>query len=499
MQANNKNIFATLLRVALFILLLWAIVYYQGIVTAVKVWSISEIFTHCFLVLPCAFYFIFQKRYQIMAHEWRPSYWLLPFLLGTLFLQLFGYVGDIQLFMHIATFSALPLIIWIVIGNKAANEIRFPLFLMLFAIPVGEQLIPHLQLITTDMAVPLIELSNVPVYRNGFYLEIPEGKFLVAEACSGISFLIASVVFGCLYAYLSFSSFTKQLLFVLVSVIVPILANAIRVYGIVLTAHLTDMEYAAGADHIIYGGIFYGIIIFILILIGERFRDKKLAATEFSIKSNEMNGGRASWPILSLISVFFTLQLLWQFSIESREVQTSNYKTVINLGALPFNVLEIEKSDWQPNYIGASEAQRGYLIGQNSTAIDFYIASYVDTEAELISAMNTLFDKELWSMLSQERVWVAEMNANVILTKLVSAQGKYRYIAHWFESTEKIYTSQIKLKLYQTFHRLLGDEQQGAIFAFSIAGANKRDDTAKALLKFLSVSAPHLSKVIRQN
>ena len=499
MQANNKNIFALPLRVALLVLLLWVIVYYQGIVTAVKVWSISEIFTHCFLVLPCAFYFIFQKRYQIMAHEWRPNYWLLPFLLGALFLQLFGYVGDIQLFMHIATFSSLPLIIWMVIGNKAANEIRFPLFLMLFAIPVGEQLVPYLQLITTDMAVPLIELSGVPIYRNGFYLEIPEGKFLVAEACSGISFLIASVVFGCLYAYVSFSRLSKQLLFVLVSIIVPILANAVRVYGIVLTAHLTDMEYAAGADHIIYGGIFYGIIIFILIIIGERFRDKKFVDSELSLKNNELKDLRVNWRILSLISVVFALQLLWQSSIENREIQTSNHQAVINLKALPFNVLATKKSDWQPNYIGASETQRGYFIDPDSTAIDFYFASYSNPKAELISSMNLLFDKELWSMLSQQTIRVPQMNANVVLTKLVSVQGKYRYIAHWYEFTERIYTSQIKLKLTQTFLRLFGSEQTGALIAFSTQDSKNDEGAAKALLQFLSVNAAYISGVIEQN
>ena len=256
------------------IFIAWFYTYYQGLITAINIWADSEIFNHCFLVIPVAFFLIYQKREELFQQNFIVNYWLLLPLMGTLVLYTFGSVGDIRLFMHTATFVSLPLLIWFVIGNQAAKVITFPLYFMLFSIPVGEQLIPYLQELTTDLAVPLLELTGVPIYRNGLYLDIPEGRFLVAEACSGISFLITSIVFGNLYAYLSFRSLPKKLLFVCISLILPIIANAIRVYGIVLIAHLTDMEHAVGADHLVYGGVFFAIVLFLLIMIGERLRDK---------------------------------------------------------------------------------------------------------------------------------------------------------------------------------------------------------------------------------
>jgi len=169
--------------------------------------------------------------------------------------------------MHLALFSLLPTLIWFAIGNKAAWHIVFPLFFMMFSIPIGEELIPFLQEVTADLSVYFLGLTGVPLFRSGLYIEIPEGRFLVAEACSGISFFIASIVIGNLYAHMNLHSPVRRILFVGLAILYPILANAIRVYGIILTGHLTDMQHAVGADHLIYGWFFFAMVIIILVLI----------------------------------------------------------------------------------------------------------------------------------------------------------------------------------------------------------------------------------------
>jgi exosortase len=176
------------------VLLGWAFFSFAGISSAVGIWAVSEIFQHCFLVFPGAIYLIWQERSVLQQLPIRPAWQALPVVCGQLVLYVVGVAGDIQLFMHVAAFSLLPTLIWLVIGNRAAYHIIFPLMFMLFAIPIGEELVPWLQEITADMAVYLLQLTGVPLFRTGLYIEVPGGKFLVAEACSGISFFIASVV-----------------------------------------------------------------------------------------------------------------------------------------------------------------------------------------------------------------------------------------------------------------------------------------------------------------
>lgn len=73
------------------------------------------------------------------------------------------------------------------------------------------------------------------MWWEGLYLSIPAGHFEVAEACSGLRYLMASVALGVLYAYLTYRSPWRRLAFVVLSMVMPIVANGIRAYGIVMT------------------------------------------------------------------------------------------------------------------------------------------------------------------------------------------------------------------------------------------------------------------------
>jgi exosortase A len=479
------------------ILLIWGASFYDGIETAIEIWTVSEIFTHCLFVIPGACYLIFQKRAILSQQPFKPNYWLILPLIGTLIFYTFGVVGDIRLFMHIATFVSLPLLIWMAIGNQAANKIAFPLYFMLFSIPIGEELIPFLQELTTDLAVPLIELSGVPIFRNGLYLDIPEGRFLVAEACSGISFLIASVVFGNLYAYLSFKTLPKKLVFVLVSIAVPILANAIRVFGIILTAHLTDMEYAAGADHIIYGGIFYAIILFLLIVIGEKFRDKdinlKVSSKKVTLQTNLTTN---LWPVIIAVVTLFSVQFGWLTYIENNRTLSVVNQQMINVEQLPFTVEQKQLLKWQPQFPNADETKQGYMVSGNDNKIDFFVAAYNSGKGELISSMNKLYSDSRWTLVDSQ---IISLNGNtdpVQLTTLVSPVGEARYILHWLQVENKQFTSRIKAKLYQTGKLLLGKEQPDSALAFSMQTSTHSVAVRKELISFVSNEKAALDKVL---
>lgn len=491
----SKRLIKTLPIITIF--LAWFYTYYQGIVTSINVWIASEIFNHCFLVITGAFFLIYQKRRQLSQQPFTPNYWLLIPLVGTLILYTFGLVGDIRLFMHIATYVSLPLIIWFFVGNHAAKIIFFPLYFMLFAIPVGEQLIPYLQELTTDLAVPLLEMTGVPIYRNGLYLDIPAGRFLVAEACSGISFLIASIVFGNIYAYLSFRTFPKQLLFVLISIIVPILANALRVYGIILTAHLTDMEYAAGADHLIYGGVFYAIILFLLIVIGERFRDKSMNLNPSTqSKTDKSDKLLTAWSATSVVITVFVLQFFWFNSIENnRLVIKSPY--IINTQSLFSNIESRKSIKWQPSFPQASETQQGSLNFSENISIDFFIAAYTNGTGELISSLNKLYDADRWTLISTKNINIKGSKQQAQINQLVSPSGEKRTIVHWYQISDKFFSNKVKAKLFQTVNSLLGRPNNDALVAFSLQGSSNSESPDQDLMKFIENNAEKFHQIMQ--
>lgn len=89
---------------------------------------------------------------------------------------------------------------------------------------------------TAKITVICLRMSGIPVYQEGLQFVIPSGNWSVVEACSGIRYLIASVTVGTLFAYLNYRSLKRRLLFVVVSFLVPIIANWARAYIIVMLA-----------------------------------------------------------------------------------------------------------------------------------------------------------------------------------------------------------------------------------------------------------------------
>ena len=144
----------------------------------------------------------------------------------------------------------------------------FPLMFLFFAIPVGDGLTPYLIDMTADFVVSALRLTGIPVYREGASFVIPSGSWSVISACSGIRYLMATVTIGMLYAYFNYRSYWRRAAFLALAVVVAVVGNWLRAYLIVMIGHLSGMRLAVGIDHVLYGWVFFGLLIFCLMGIG---------------------------------------------------------------------------------------------------------------------------------------------------------------------------------------------------------------------------------------
>ena len=161
-------------------------------------------------------------------------------------------------------------------GGYPSSQVRWPgsygSAYLYFLVPSGAFLTLPMQEFAARFAVRGVELLGIPVYSNGLDIEVPGARFTVAEACAGLRFLIASVALGTLYGYTMYRSWQRRAAFIVVSIIVPIIANGMRVMGIVVYGYILGNAEAAIADHLIYGWVFFSIVSIILILLGLPFR-----------------------------------------------------------------------------------------------------------------------------------------------------------------------------------------------------------------------------------
>lgn len=256
------------------------LLYFGTASSMVSIWNSSETFAHGYVILPISLWLIWRRRENfalIPTRPWPPALVLLA-MLGAGWLA--ARMGDVQVVMQYAFVAMFPVLAVALFGPRLAGSLAFPLLFLLFAVPFGEIFVDPLIHFTADFTIAAVQATGIPVLRNGTRFELPTGSWSVVEACSGIRYLISSITLGCLYAYLTYRSLLKRAVFIGLSILVPILANGARAFMIVMIGHSSGMELATGVDHIIYGWLFFGLIMFVMFWIGSYWREDELPAAE---------------------------------------------------------------------------------------------------------------------------------------------------------------------------------------------------------------------------
>ncbi|WP_088330337.1 exosortase A [Lacimicrobium sp. SS2-24] len=430
----------------------WLVLFWDSVMATVAIWERSETFAHCFLILPICIYLLHRDWHALKVLRIQPNCWLILPLFATLILWLFGDLAHIAAIEQIATFMTLPLLCWMVLGNQLAARMWFVLLFWMFSVPEGEFLIPWLQEVTADFTVMAIQLTGIPVYREGLYIAVPGGLFEVAVACSGIRYLIASLTLGCLFAYLTYQKWHKRLLFVLFSLVLPIIANGIRAYGIVMIAYLSDMEHATGADHLVYGWLFFGVVIFIMFSVGSIWRD--LEPEPDSVDTDAVR--TVSW--LPLIKGWGSGVLLilsaMAYNLHARDV---NYPAAPDIGS-SFELRPAVMTQWQPVFQNPGEM----AIGRYQE-LDLYVAWYAHStqDSKLISSVNQHYNRSSWTRVGSQAYPGYQM------LEISGLNGRrrmlaYTYVTEWMQSP-----SSLKVRLSQAVQALVGQSQQGMVLIIS--------------------------------
>jgi exosortase A len=259
----------TLIALMLAILLL----YRDTAMVMVGIWWRSETFAHCWLVPPISLWLIWRKRARLAALTPRAEPWVLVPLVLAATLWLVSDVVVVNAASQFAMVAMLVLAVPAVLGFEVALTILFPLLYLFFGVPFGEFVVPTMIEWTADFTVYALQLTGIPVHREGNHFVIPSGSWSVIDECSGVRYLMASFMVGSLFAYLNYRSYKRRALFMLSSLVVPIVANWLRAYMIVMLAHMSDNKIAAGVDHVLYGWVFFGVIIFLMFVIGARWSE----------------------------------------------------------------------------------------------------------------------------------------------------------------------------------------------------------------------------------
>ena len=249
---------------------------------------------------------------------------------------------------------------------------------------------------TATFTVVALKASGIPVYREGLHFVIPSGNWSVVEACSGVRYLIASVMVGTLFAYLTYQSCGAAASVHRVSFVVPVLANWLRAYMIVVLGHLSGNRIAVGVDHLIYGWVFFGVVMLLMFWIGARWREDEpgLATSRTTDGPTFDLTPRASVRALGIgAAVFLIVALLPPFA--SRALQGDVGASAPRLAPLDsiagWSPVSSANDGWRPRYLNPS-AERYATFVSDGREVGVFIAYYRNQtfESKLVSSENVL-------------------------------------------------------------------------------------------------------------
>ncbi|HEX4153987.1 MAG TPA: exosortase A [Acidobacteriaceae bacterium] len=241
-------------------------IYYGVVAKLVYDWYSNPDFSHGFLVPLFSAFLIWKKRDALRQIPVKPSWAGVLLVVASIFTLFLGVYGAELFLSRLSLIMLFGGLIWTLAGRAFLRELRFPLLVLLLAVPlpavIYNQITFPLQILASKFASAALPLFGVPVLRDGNIIQLPSMQLEVAEACSGIRSLMSLLTAAIFYGYFLEPSPKRRLILALASIPIAVFANGVRIVGTGLAVQYWDPNKALGFFH-----EFSGWLIFVVCLI----------------------------------------------------------------------------------------------------------------------------------------------------------------------------------------------------------------------------------------
>ncbi|HET6724910.1 MAG TPA: exosortase A [Gammaproteobacteria bacterium] len=479
--------------------------YWMTGLSLVETWARTGMFRYAFLIFPISAWLVWGKRKDLaVAHNPAICLWALIPLAAVAFGWFLGRITNVDLVQHVAFVATFPILVLLFFGTGVARALLFPLVYLLFAIPAGHSAVQPLQHVTAQISVHLLQWTGMPVllYDNHYILtpSIPR-PWEVAEACSGIRFFTACTAIGSLFAYLFFVSYWRRAAFIFASMIVPIIANGLRVYFTILIGETFGLKYAQGTDHMIFGWQFFGTVLFLLLLVGWFLREPP--AEEAAPKPAESHPAAPGFKQVLMAgvaaAVVFAAAPAWAFISQPAISAAPPVRVTVNQIGGWTQQGDLNSIIWQPSFSGADAIVAGRYAGDD-TVVSLYASKYVGAQVrghDLLAYENVLFDSDRWHAgeRRQRRIPLPDGSSQIVGEVVLQNAGRQRLMWYWYDVDGSQFTSPSRVRAWQAWEQLRGVALKSSVIAVSTPiEADQRASAEAALTDFVQAVAPQVER-----
>jgi exosortase D (VPLPA-CTERM-specific) len=251
----------------------------DGLLNLYDRWAYEDEYGYGFLTAALVPLLLWRRWHLVRALS-NDTKW--PGLVLVIVAQLCGVLGALgeSYFVEQIAFVLTLLGLMLVVFGIGTFEVFAPLAaLLLLTIPlpytVQAMVTVKLQLLSTDIGVAVIRLFGIPVFVEGNIIDLGQFKLQVAEACSGLRYLLPLTCISFILAYLYKAPLWKRAIIVASAAPITVLINSFRIAVIAVLVDRFGKHMAEGFLHQFEGWVIFlvGALLLGAVMLGlERFR-----------------------------------------------------------------------------------------------------------------------------------------------------------------------------------------------------------------------------------
>ena len=225
-------------------------------------------YSHGVLIPFVSGYLIWQKKEEILARPFVSSRWGMPLVISGIVLHLISSLLRVYFSSGFAFLLTLIGLILYFFGSRVLRIIAFPVFFIVFMIPLPLVIITNIsfkmKLFAAQIADVVLNNMGLRAIRQGSIIYLQHTQVVVDDVCSGLRSLISLAALGSIFAYWLKGPYWKRTLLFLATIPIAVLTNVCRVVFLSFVSEVWGAKFATGLVHDASGFLVFGLAFLML-------------------------------------------------------------------------------------------------------------------------------------------------------------------------------------------------------------------------------------------
>ncbi len=479
------NILKIILVIALFVGL-----YHTDYVYLGHLW-LQDDFNYCILIPIISLYLLWQKRKVLSNISPNPSWYGVALIFISLCFYWLGNLAGEYYSIFLSSWLFIVGLILSTFGLQFLKVISFPLIFILAMFPfphfINTRILVSLKLISSAIAVKLMQVFGMSVFREGNIIDVGVTQLQVADACSGLRYVTPLIIIGLLMGYFYRQKIKIAIILALSAIPLSILMNSLRIAATgIMYVHIGP-KVAEGFFHWFSGlGIFTISILFLWFEMNiiSRILDRvqrvryehpnqmKISKIDGEIESKNIQTKRwrllyppQLWVSILLIGLTLVVTLSMSFTKKIPSRQALSYFPM-KIGQWTGTRKQMDKRFWEK--LDLSDYLLAIYTAPNGKYVNLYIAYYESQrKGESIHSPSTCLPGSGWVFIEEgvQKIKAPGLKLESFPVRyVVMEKGASKQIAYyWFYLRGRIVTSLFQVKLYNLLDGFTKHRTDGAL------------------------------------